>query len=86
MFLQLSAGTAEKSSRAPPPQQDRLQILQSETEALRSSIYKLTSERDQAQMDVAALRDALTSQQQRHATNVGTQMGGACGRGCIDGG
>ena len=56
-------------------------------------MYKLTSERDQALMDVAALRDALTSQQQSHATNVGllkegcVLVGGWCLMGgvCVNG-
>ena len=68
-FLQLSAGASEHSSHAAtPPHQER--SLQRDMEALRSSMYKLTSERDQAVMDVTALRDTLTVQQQNHTTNV----------------
>eukprot|EP00731_Ephydatia_muelleri_P035813 Em0162g19a len=67
LVQQLSAGE-HSSHAATPPHQERL--LQREMEALRSSVYKLTSERDQAVMDTTALRDTLTVQQQNHATNV----------------
>eukprot|EP00731_Ephydatia_muelleri_P023993 Em0016g264a len=72
LVQQLSAGE-HSSHAATPPHQERL--LQREMEALRSSVYKLTSERDQAVMDTTALRDTLTVQQQNHATNLAELQG-----------
>ena len=74
--FQLSGGAPSPSSPSSPssssPSASQLAELQGKLEKAQGSLQRMTTERDQALSDLAALRDSLVQQQEESARRVRT--------------
>ena len=70
--VQLSGDSASQTTptRPDPSLEDELTKVKGEVAQLKSRLLQVTSERDQANSDLSALRDAMIQQQEENASKV----------------
>ena len=74
MYMQLSGDSTSQATHttSDPALEEELTKVRSEMAQLKSRFQQVTSERDQANSDLSALRDAMMQQQEESTSKVNT--------------
>lgn len=74
LYIQLSGDSASQTTptRVDPALEEELTKVRDEVAQLKSRLQQVTSERDQVNSDLSALRDAMVQQQEENTSKVST--------------
>ena len=77
LCVQLSGDSASQATptRSDPTLEEELTKVRGEVAQLKSRLQQVTSDRDQANSDLSALRDAMIQQQEENASKVSLSTG-----------